>query len=113
MSPAPDRESKRTKKNEQAELPIPNEPPGILGPNNPPGIFGPAVPEIAPTKLSFEQTPMTPGKPGSGKNDKKEEVADDKTKPEGAKEWAAELQGKSDEEKKQIIEETLKEANER
>eukprot|EP00973_Karenia_brevis_P055266 7684012-Karenia_brevis.AAC.1 len=33
--------------------------------------------------------------------------------PEGAKEWAAELQGKSDEEKKQFIEDTLKEANER
>eukprot|EP00973_Karenia_brevis_P079333 11008624-Karenia_brevis.AAC.1 len=65
MSPAPDRESKRTKKNEKEELPFPKDPPGILGPNNPTGIFGPAAPEIAPTKLSFEQTPMTPGKPGS------------------------------------------------
>eukprot|EP00973_Karenia_brevis_P048735 6762405-Karenia_brevis.AAC.1 len=57
---------------------------------------------------------MTPGKSGSSAEyDKMDEDAADKSKPAGAKEWAAELQGKSDEEKKQLIEETLKEANER
>eukprot|EP00973_Karenia_brevis_P046862 6502519-Karenia_brevis.AAC.1 len=56
MSPAPDRDSRRTKKNEneKVELPVPKEVPGTLGPNPPPGLFGPAVPEVKPKKLFLD-----------------------------------------------------------
>eukprot|EP00973_Karenia_brevis_P070812 9843836-Karenia_brevis.AAC.1 len=87
MSPMQDRDPKRTKKNAQAEMPTG-------------GMFGPADKGIAPNKLSFDQVPMTPGKPGPSNE-----------KPEGMKEQSAkteeELKGKSAEEKKQMIEETL------
>eukprot|EP00973_Karenia_brevis_P003944 544634-Karenia_brevis.AAC.1 len=39
-------------------------------------------------------------------------VAAPKKRPGGAKDWTAELLGKSEEERKKIIEDTLKEANE-
>eukprot|EP00973_Karenia_brevis_P093576 12417979-Karenia_brevis.AAC.1 len=105
-SPAPDRESKRTKKNEnkkEEEFPVPKEQPGTLGPNDPPGIFGPAAPVVEPKKLSFEQTPMTPGKSGSSMEEPEGgegRVAAAKKRPGGAKDWTAELLGKSNEEKK-------------
>eukprot|EP00973_Karenia_brevis_P019245 2638065-Karenia_brevis.AAC.1 len=89
MSPAPDRDSKRTRKNEEKkeELPVPAEAPIQMGPTSsvkpPPGLFATADPEIRPKKL-FADTAKDPsgegnggGKGGDKGQSKKDESKDD------------------------------------